>query len=55
MESPVASVKYALRMLDRNGGHVTGTTLTMVGKSGPSYQHYGYVGQYGDKEKPKPA
>ena len=55
VESPVASVRYALRMLDRTGGHVTGTALTMVGTSAPSYQHYGYVGHYGDYEKPKPA
>ena len=50
--TPVNAVKYALRVLKRNGGHITGTALTMVEASqslNRKYGYFGYYGYYGDK------
>lgn len=45
--TPVNAVKYALRVLIRNGGHLTGTVLTMVEASHSLNRKYGYFGYYG--------
>ena len=42
--TPVVAVKYALRILKRNGGHITGAVLTMVETSRSISQKYGYFG-----------
>ena len=50
-QTPVNAVKYALRILERNGAHVTGTILTMVEASrsfNRSHGYYGYYGHYGE-------
>jgi Mrp family chromosome partitioning ATPase len=45
--TPANAVKYALRVLRRNGGHITGTLLTMVETSSSLNRNYGYFGHYG--------
>jgi capsular exopolysaccharide synthesis family protein len=45
--TPVKAVKYALRILRRNGGHITGAVLTMVQASIANNRKYGYFGYYG--------
>ncbi|MGI9319513.1 MAG: polysaccharide biosynthesis tyrosine autokinase, partial [bacterium] len=45
--TPILAIKYALRVLRRNGGHLTGTVLTMVETSGSLNRRYGYYGYYG--------
>jgi capsular exopolysaccharide synthesis family protein len=47
-DTPVNTVKYALRLLERNGGHVTGTVLNMVESSKSLSRNKGYFGYYGD-------
>ena len=47
-DTPVNTVKYALRILERNGGHVTGTVLNMVESSKSLGRNKGYFGYYGD-------
>lgn len=47
-DTPVNTVKYALRLLERNGGHVTGTVLNMVEASKSLTRNKGYFGYYGD-------
>jgi succinoglycan biosynthesis transport protein ExoP len=52
LKTPANAVKYALRNLKRNGGHITGTVLTMVETSSAlnrNYGYYGYYGYYGEK------
>jgi capsular exopolysaccharide synthesis family protein len=46
-ETPVNAVKYALRILERNAVHVTGTVLTMVEVSRTLNRSHGYYGYYG--------
>ena len=46
--TPANAVKYALRVLKRNGGHITGTVLTMVEASRSLNRKYGYFGYYGN-------
>jgi capsular exopolysaccharide synthesis family protein len=46
-DTPVNAVKYALRILERNGVHVTGTILTMVEASRSLNRSHGYFGYYG--------
>jgi succinoglycan biosynthesis transport protein ExoP len=45
-DTPGDMVKYALRILRRNGGHVTGSVLTMLDVARSKYV-YGYYGTYG--------
>jgi capsular exopolysaccharide synthesis family protein len=45
--TPANAVKYALRVLRRHGGHITGTLLTMVEPSRSHNRKYGYFGYYG--------
>ncbi len=45
--TPVNAVKYALRVIKRNGGHITGTVMTMVEVSRSLNRNYGYFGYYG--------
>ena len=47
-DTPVNTVKYALRILARNGGHVTGTVLNMVESSKAGSSNKGYFGYYGN-------
>ena len=46
-KTPVNAVKYALRIMRRNGGHVIGSILTMVEPSRSLNRKYGYFGYYG--------
>ena len=49
--TPINAVKYALRILERNGVRVMGTILTMVDASrsfNRSHGYYGYYGYYGE-------
>lgn len=46
-DTPVNAVKYALRILEKNGAHVTGTILTMVEASRSLNRSHGYFGYYG--------
>jgi succinoglycan biosynthesis transport protein ExoP len=46
--TPVNTVKYALRILERNGGHVAGTVLNMVESSKSLSRNKGYFSYYGD-------
>lgn len=46
-QTPVNAVKYGLRVLKRNGGHITGTVMTMVEASRSLNRNYGYFGYYG--------
>ena len=48
LTTPANAVRYALRVLKRNGGHITGTVLTMVEASGYLNRKYGYFGYYGN-------
>lgn len=51
-QTPVNAVKYALRILERNGVQVAGTILTMVDASrsfNRSHGYYGYYGYYGER------
>ena len=48
--TPANAVQYALRVLKRNGGHITGTVLTMVEASYSLNRKYGYFGYYGHYE-----
>ncbi len=52
--TPAMAVKYALRIMKRNGGHITGTVLTMVEPSrtlNRKYGYFGYYGYYGEEAK----
>lgn len=45
--TPANAIKYALRVLKRNGGHISGAVLTMVEASRTLNRKYGYFGYYG--------
>ena len=45
--TPGDTLNHAVRMLRRNGGHVTGTVMTMLDASRQPKYNYGYYGAYG--------